>query len=494
VRVTRKEFLFAGTAGLAALAGPAAAADPGARIDVRQRGARGDGVADDTAAIQAAIDAAPADGGMVFLPAGVYRLTRPLEIVDDTAHANRRGLQVVGAGGGASGGGIGCLLHWDGPDRDPMLRLWSRDCVVRNLTFRVLAGRRTSAAIDVDQAPERRSTCTNNTFEDVFFTGGAGAMTNGVVLGERGIANVEYMGFSGCYWADIGRACVDIRSRTLQSKAHRFYKCAFTRAPFAILQASGSFVTFGCSFGYLTEAAVRLGSITDHIAINESDSEGCPRLLSTGGGSPASWPVKIDGGRFALNGLAPDGRYIDFTDGGPLLIQNALFGDVENRAFRIRATSAEPGAVLVSIGNVFPNDTPYDRQGRTRLVALGNRGRDAAGEVVNLEDEIAAAGAAQAGLALATVRSIGATAVKGRNLRGAVRITGAAATGQVVFDAPEPDAQYYVAAVASDVRGGVAAGATRVAVADKTATGFRVALEAAPGPGASVTIDWIIVR
>lgn len=42
------------------------------RIDVRDHGAKGDGIADDTAAIQAAIDALPDDGGTVHVPAGAY--------------------------------------------------------------------------------------------------------------------------------------------------------------------------------------------------------------------------------------------------------------------------------------------------------------------------------------------------------------------------------------------------------------------------------------
>lgn len=49
--------------------------DPGGpAIDVRDRGARGDGVHDDTAAIQAAIDALPASGGTVMIPDGNYMI------------------------------------------------------------------------------------------------------------------------------------------------------------------------------------------------------------------------------------------------------------------------------------------------------------------------------------------------------------------------------------------------------------------------------------
>ncbi|MCL1634894.1 right-handed parallel beta-helix repeat-containing protein [Luteimonas sp. SX5] len=43
-----------------------------ARIDVRDHGAKGDGVSDDTASFQAAIDALPKDGGTVYVPAGAY--------------------------------------------------------------------------------------------------------------------------------------------------------------------------------------------------------------------------------------------------------------------------------------------------------------------------------------------------------------------------------------------------------------------------------------
>lgn len=43
-------------------------------INARDKGARGDGVHDDTAAIQAAIDALPASGGTVMIPDGTYMI------------------------------------------------------------------------------------------------------------------------------------------------------------------------------------------------------------------------------------------------------------------------------------------------------------------------------------------------------------------------------------------------------------------------------------
>ena len=76
-----REFLAAaagiGAAGLAMAQGaPSAGADAGARSDtvfnVRDFGAKGDGKTSDTAAIQAALDAAGKVSGTVWFPAGVY--------------------------------------------------------------------------------------------------------------------------------------------------------------------------------------------------------------------------------------------------------------------------------------------------------------------------------------------------------------------------------------------------------------------------------------
>ena len=59
-------------------------------INVKDFGALGDGTKDDTAAIQAALDAVPSTGGTVFLPAGTYNVTGIL------CHGNK--IVVIGGG------------------------------------------------------------------------------------------------------------------------------------------------------------------------------------------------------------------------------------------------------------------------------------------------------------------------------------------------------------------------------------------------------------
>lgn len=77
-----------------------------AHLGVRDTGAVGDGVADDTDAIQAAIDALPAAGGVVYLPTGTYKLTDALTL--------RSNLTVLGDGDGAT------VVRQTGADKDAM--------------------------------------------------------------------------------------------------------------------------------------------------------------------------------------------------------------------------------------------------------------------------------------------------------------------------------------------------------------------------------------
>lgn len=64
-------------------------------LSVKDFGAKGDGGTDDTAAIQAALEAAPANGGIVFFPAGTYRVTSTLTIPGVT--------DISGGSGGITG-------------------------------------------------------------------------------------------------------------------------------------------------------------------------------------------------------------------------------------------------------------------------------------------------------------------------------------------------------------------------------------------------------
>lgn len=94
-------------AAIAANAGQARAEGPGLVIDVRDRGAAGDGITDDGPAIRAAVEeVAAAGGGTVRIPAGDYRLASPTPLNGNPAGYGfgrelvnlRSGVRIEGAG------------------------------------------------------------------------------------------------------------------------------------------------------------------------------------------------------------------------------------------------------------------------------------------------------------------------------------------------------------------------------------------------------------
>lgn len=81
-------------------------------VTAERFGAIGDGVADDTQAIQSAINACDKVGSTVVLPPGVYRVTRSLSLVGnvtDPKQPRRFAIQILGYGSETT-------IVWDGPE------------------------------------------------------------------------------------------------------------------------------------------------------------------------------------------------------------------------------------------------------------------------------------------------------------------------------------------------------------------------------------------
>jgi len=102
VTLGRRGFLGAGAAlGAAGAVRPAAAPPPLHVLNAAEFGAIGDGRADDTAALQRALDRTFAAGGaMLTIPPGTYRVTRTLRVVFDRESSGNLGRQsgIVGHG------------------------------------------------------------------------------------------------------------------------------------------------------------------------------------------------------------------------------------------------------------------------------------------------------------------------------------------------------------------------------------------------------------
>jgi pectate lyase-like protein len=98
------------------------------------------------------------------------------------------------------------------------------------------------------------------------------------------------------------------------------------------------------------------------------------------------------------------------------------------------------------------------------------------------------------GANLTSTKGISATNTAANNLRGSIIISGTNSSGTVIFQTAEPDANYFLTVTPTTINGSPAAGSNRVKSISKTATGFTILLEAAPGEEKSVTFDWHLVR
>ena len=121
-----------------------------ADLDVKQFGAKGDGVADDAPAIQKAIDAAQVTGGCVYFPAGSYRVKKTLEIGGNSAaDPNLNWVTLRGEGGGSKllGDGVDFILA--GRPNPGSKSPWMNGARIEGLTFRSFDLKNRCGAIDL---------------------------------------------------------------------------------------------------------------------------------------------------------------------------------------------------------------------------------------------------------------------------------------------------------------------------------------------------------
>lgn len=341
----------------------------------------GDGVADDTAAWQAALDAAGSrvanstKAATIVCPAGTYKLTSTL-IVQQVFRLT------VEAQGGK------CVFTWGGNGTAPMW--WIKDSA--QSTFRGFAVSTTSAApvAEVFRISNEGGlpAPTGNHFEDLYFDGtttGIGSCFRGMTGAGGDInndfhqfVNVRCANYTGKFWM-------------IESTQAHGWQCLDCKAEgngngtFAVAGAgtAGSQAPFNWHGGFVfwhTNCDFKLGNpqgITT--TISAVGSEKSNRFLCADGPSGALYPVTVMGARVAANGLNADGEMIQFYTPGPLTVISSAFGQAGQDYAKSVRISLVPAAGFsrpfyqfigtTVVGNlntqatIFPNTQPTNLEG-----------------------------------------------------------------------------------------------------------------------------------
>ena len=178
--------------------------------DVRSFGAKGDGVTDDTAAIQAAIDAAIASnlGDAVFMPAGTYLISDTLTI------ASVHGLRFTGCG-------TASVLRWNGTwvaeAYKPAIKVWGCQKVsVGHFAMDVAATKRLSRGIQIATSGDPPYVSSRNVVHDMQMSC-AGKIDTGVYIGGGTDANNDFHVIRNVTIQEFGRFGVHIGTLATQA-------------------------------------------------------------------------------------------------------------------------------------------------------------------------------------------------------------------------------------------------------------------------------------
>lgn len=227
--------------------------------------------------------------------------------------------------------GNGSVLEWRGPPDRPMF-LVKNTQQVRFVNLRIFVVTPLESAFEFTKAPYGKDSARNvapslNVIDSVRIEGvKLGNLRFGIRFSKRyGIDedNDQSTIISTAIY-NVTEAAISIEHA--QSQHHHFYavkaggalgnkNASFVRAD------GGSFTSLGGFHGGFGGAVYSISSVYGTDLIVDEDSEASARFIRTPAGSASfAFPVHVLGGRFSVDRVAGDGKFIDFNRMGPLSI------------------------------------------------------------------------------------------------------------------------------------------------------------------------------
>lgn len=291
-------------------------------IDVRSRGAAGDGRADDTAALQGVLDALR-DGTTLYLPRGTYRVTKTL-----TLRGPLHGLLVVGHGRDTR-------LVWDGDPEGVMLR---EDGVAYSRYVGFEMDGRGRAAVGFHHYSDRRFE-TEVRHRHLAFRNFTRA---GILADPRDKYALAETHFENCLFENCGRG---VSFTQFNDYDYTFDGCLFRSCGIAVECIHGNFYVRNCRFEESREADVHAHA--EHgSSIRRCVSAGS-NLFARLTGTVA--PMIVE--NCVVTGWKnPEGAIL--AGGAPLMLFDCLFSGGPTGRAPVRVTRG--GRRILASGNAAP--------------------------------------------------------------------------------------------------------------------------------------------
>ncbi|HOF86549.1 MAG TPA: glycosyl hydrolase family 28-related protein [Armatimonadota bacterium] len=301
-------------------------------------GAKGDGIADDTAAIQHALDELRfhQDHCVLYFPAGTYRVTRTVG-TKRAAHHECLGITVVGEDPATT------ILQWDGPEGGTVFKYDAWYAKISRLT---LDGRgKAAVALAYGDAFSTYNETSDMIFTDVQV--GMSMATAGHGQAENAVLRCT---FRRCSTAGI-------RTNNYNSLDIWAWYCTFEDCGYGLYNGAGNFHAYQCLFLRSTTADIGTANLMTFSFVNNT-SIGSRCFLDFQSGHSWGSSTTISGNRV----IEPTGEWaLRLGNGGPYLVMDNVF--------KARPDAKAPYVGMTwgdqtFVGNTYTLENPVKEAGR----------------------------------------------------------------------------------------------------------------------------------
>jgi hypothetical protein len=297
-------------------------------LDVkRDFGAKGDGISDDSDALQRALDAIRSENSkaaVVFIPAGTYRITKTLQLVRK-AHAESQHIIVVGEHPEKT------VIRWDGEPDGVMVASNAWYASIRRLTFDGAGRARTAVLCGPNFV-------TYNEFTDIVFRD----LAFGIEAGRMDTQGVAETVVARCKFYRCSQAGISIQN--WNSLDWFIWHCVFEDCRFGVTNVfgAGNFHIYESTFKRSKEADASMGhagyfSLRGNISLNS-------QAFFKAGWLGACGFVTLQ--RNIV--VEPRGTAVEVNNIGPLLLIDNIFASKVAPVIKVRKDAG-----FFSIGNTF---------------------------------------------------------------------------------------------------------------------------------------------